>query len=123
MVAKKTIKKLSSYKGEECNFVAVAENAYVTCGLNGEPIFDRGEVEIAKLFGAEFPEQETRVSIGPHRGYDITGEISADKKVIFIDIYSVRCPGVKDYYVTELLSNAHRVLGGKKLTVEQLHRD
>ncbi len=123
MQTQKTIKKLASYNGDEYNFVAVAKNAYVICDTEGNPCFDRGEVEIAQLFGKEFPDIETRVSIGPWRCYDITGEFSEDQKILFIDIYSVRCPNAKSDYVTELISNAHRVLTGKKLTPEQLEKN
>ena len=112
------IKELKGYMGKSV-FVAVSKNAYVECDENGAPKFDRGEVEIAKLFGVEFPDKEIRVSIGAWRSYDITGKISKNGRTIFVDIYSVRCPSVKSDYVTDLISNAHRVLNGKQLTPEQ----
>jgi hypothetical protein len=117
------VKELTAYDGKAQKFVAVSKNAYVTCGADGKPIFDRGEIEIAKLFGFEFPDMETRVSIGPWRCWDITGDISADHKVIFIDIYSVRCPSTKHDYITDLITNAHRILDGKKLTPEQSFKE
>lgn len=117
------VKELTAYDGSEQKFVSVSKNAFVTCGADGTPLFDRGEIEIAKLFGLEFPDMETRVSIGPWRCYDITGDISEDKKVIFIDIYSVRCPSPKSDYITDLITNAHRVLDGKKLTPEQKFKE
>lgn len=112
---------LEGYEGKS-HFIAVAPNVYVECDDDDNLRFNRGEVEIAKLFGEEFPNMEIRVTIGPWRSYDITGSIIGDRKVILIDIYSVRCPSVRSDYVTDLISNAHRLLAGKKLKPEQMYK-
>jgi len=82
-------------------------NAWVECGKDGKPIFDRGEVEVAKKFAAEFPSWEVRVTIGPYRGYDIIGSMNKDEKVIYVDLYSPR-PGLQ--YVPELIENGKKKL-------------
>ena len=108
------IEKLKGYGEIGHDFVAVTKNAYVQCTPEGNIIFDRGEVEIAKMFAAEFPNLQIIVSIGPYRFYDIAGEFNHDHTAILLDIYSVRVPSLRDSYITELISNAHRILAKPK---------
>jgi len=102
------VKKAFGYMGDT-EFVRVDEklNAWVECGKDGKPIFDRGEVEVAKLFAETFPSWEVRVTIGPYRGYDINGSAKKDDKVIFIDLYSVR-PGIR--YAKQLIEGMKKKL-------------
>jgi len=62
---------------------------------------------------------EIRVTIGPWRDWDITGELRKDHKIILIDIYSVRVPDPKGEYVTDLITNVHKLLAGKELTAHE----
>jgi len=82
-------------------------NAWVECGKDGKPLFDRGEVEVAKRFAFVFPSWEIRVTIGPYRGYDIAGSMNKEDKVIYVDLYSPR-PGLQ--YVPQLIENAKKKL-------------
>jgi hypothetical protein len=38
------------------------------------------------------------------------------------DFCSFRCPGIHSDYVTDLITNTHRLLNGKELTAEQLYK-
>jgi hypothetical protein len=115
------IVELEDYSGSKSFFVAVSARAFVECREDNKRfyIYNRGEVEIAKSFAKEFPDKEIRVSMGPWRSYDIAGRVSEDQKIIFIDIYSVRCPSPTGRYVTDLITNAHKIFAGKTLTPEQ----
>lgn len=104
------IKKLVGYLGNESYFTKVNDNAWVECTANGKPVYDRGEVEIAKFFGGEFPKLEIRVTIGAWRTYDIAAKFNSEHTIIFIDIYSVGVPKVKSSWTTSLVTNAHRIL-------------
>jgi len=100
------VKKAFGYMGDT-EFVRVDDklNAWVECGKDGKPIFDRGEVEVAKKFAEAFPHWEIRATIGPWRGYDITASAKKETKVILVDLYSVR-PGVR--YASELIESGKK---------------
>jgi len=60
--------------------------------------FDRGELEIAKLFADSCEEWTVVITMGPWRGYDIRYELLWDNKIIHLDFYSVRLPDKKDVF-------------------------
>jgi hypothetical protein len=109
-VDKAETKEAEGYSGSNTLFCRVGKNAWVQCGADGSVLFDRGEVGIAQEFGKAFPQCEIRVTIGPWRCYDIIAQFNKDNSIIFIDIYSVRCPHAKSSYVTDLMTNAYKIL-------------
>lgn len=75
-------------------------NAWFESTAIGKPIFNRGEVEVAKKLAKEFPDFEVQVTIGPYRFHDIAHEADLKQKLIKIDLYCVR-PGI--HYLQEII--------------------
>lgn len=75
-------------------------NAWFESNAAGKPIFNGGEVEVAKALAKEFPDFEIQVTIGPYRFHDIAHEADIKHKLIKIDLYSVR-PGI--HYLPQVI--------------------
>lgn len=91
-------------------------NGWFECGVDGKPIFNRGEVEVAEKVAKAFPDFEVRVTIGPYRFHDIAHKVNLKEKLITIDLYSVH-PGLR--YLKGIIGEIKGFVESKKTQGKQ----